>query len=392
MGKRKIISLLLAMLTAATLSACKDDTPQQEESFEAKPVQGIAAMFNESLGYYNEHASVLEISATERVIYYTKNTTKYEETSDYIAVRKGTKSGNAWTYSEPTVALSPKKDSWNGVHVFQADVVKGNFTYDGVSYNYLMAYAGNNAEGTRKGAQIGLAVAKTAEGPFVQVGAEPFITWTASDYTEFGQNVTQGVCEPSLVNYDGVSSILLFYSLYNPNTVDNCRFLSLNLSGDLKDLGQRKGERGNVLSGKGIMDMGNTSNCVGADFALTEDKTTLVCVRDYYPIAATSPAVSEAVQVISAPIEIMSETVGQDSPSWTILNDKISALDTADWTAEGKPGYDRIYSGSVIASEQGYISTASNFSIVFTSSVVASANVNYRFTPMLHEFMITAEV
>ncbi len=88
----------------------------------------------------------------------------------------------------------------------------------------------------------------------------------------------------------------------------------------------------------------------------------------------------------------MSETVGQDSPSWTILNDKISALDTADWTAEGKPGYDRIYSGSVIASEQGYISTASNFSIVFTSSVVASANVNYRFTPMLHEFMITAEV
>lgn len=386
MRKGRFLSSILAFITIAAtfvFSACNGT----QDIFEAKPVTGISAMFDESLGYYNEHASVFEEN-NERYVYYTKNKTKYNDTNEYIAVRKATKTDGKWSFESPLIALDVSGSGWDSVKVFQADVIKGSFTLDGDSYSYLMAYAGTENESARKGAQIGLAVAKNANGPFVRVSETPFITWSANDYSQYGERITNGVCEPSLVSYNGTSQVILFYSLFNPNTTYSCKYVLLDLSGDLKNLTARNGERGNLLSQKGIADMSTDPACIGADFALSADKTTIVAVRDYYPISALSPAVAEAVQVLSAPVEILKQTISDSSPAWTIVDDKISALDTAVWEQADMMGYDRVYSACIIGNEYGCVESSDAFSISFTSCALASSTSNYKYTPMVHEYTV----
>ena len=214
MRKNRLLYGVLAMISLlATLfsTACKDT--DEDKTFEPKPITGISAMFDESLGYYNEHASVFTENS-ERYVYYTKNKTKNEDKSEYIAVRKATQSGGKWTLGDAKVALDVSNSGWDSVKVFQADVIKGAFKLNGENYSYLMAYAGTDSETSRKGAQIGLAVAKSAQGPFVKVSDNPFITWSSNDYSQYGELITNGVCEPSLINYNGSSQVILFYSLF----------------------------------------------------------------------------------------------------------------------------------------------------------------------------------
>lgn len=388
MNKRRFLhfSAILLIVPLAACAACKKP---QNDVFEQKPITGIPAIFDESIGYYNEHPCVFEEN-NERYVYYTKNKVKSSDDSEYIAVRKATQSEGKWIYGNAGVALDVSESGWDSEKVFQADVVRGVFTFDDEQYSYLMAYAATDSDTSRKAAQIGFAVAKSAEGPFIRVGENPVITWNAYDYSQYGELITNGVCEPSLINYDGVSNIVLFYSLFNPNTSYSCKYMILDLSGDLKSLTTKKGERGNVLSAKGITDMGTDPACISADFALSADKSTIYAVRDYYPISPLSPAVAEAVQVLSAPIGILTETVGDNSPKWTIIDDKISSLDTAVWEKEEMTGYDRIYSACIIGDEYGILHSET-FLISFTSCALASSTPNYKYTPMIHEYRIERE-
>lgn len=382
----KFITVLCVFLCLLTCG-CNCNGTIEDIVDKEKPFTGIAAMFDEPLGYYNEHPSVF-LDGENRYIYYTKNEKINDDSTEYIAVRKGTIVDNEWKYDEPAVALNKSQDGWDSKKVFQADVVKGEFQFDNKEYSYLMAYAGINSELSRKCAQIGLAVAESPQGPFIRVSEEPFILWNAKDYSYYGELSSDGICEPSLINYNGKSQIILFYSLFNPNTSFSCKYVLLDLSGDLKDLTPIKGERGNLLSRKGINDMSTDNACIGADFVLSEDKTSVYVVRDYYPVPTLSPSVAEAVQVLRAPIEILKEIVSENSPEWEIIDDKISALDTAVWDKEDMTGYDRIYSACIIGDAFGRISDVNRFSIAFTSCALAQTRSDYKYTSMIHEYIV----
>ena len=135
---KKLFCALFAGLLALTMTACADggktpggDTPGGgEETFENKVFDGIGAVFDESLGYYNEHPSAIQ-DGTTRWLFYTRNTVKYDNTTDSIAVRKGTYSGGEWTYGDPVTCITPSESGWDSASVFNADVVKGAFSYGG---------------------------------------------------------------------------------------------------------------------------------------------------------------------------------------------------------------------------------------------------------------------
>lgn len=375
----KLLTTLIATLLFVSITACK------KEEFNQKPISGIDAMFDESLGYYNESPSVIEENGL-RYVYYTKNVTKDKDEKESIVVRKGEFKDGKWKYNSSSVALSPSNDGWDSAKVFQADVVKGKFVFDGKSYSYLMAYSGTDSLTSRKGAQIGLAVSETPTGVFKKISDKPFVIWDTKDYSQHGELLTNGACEPSLINYDGNSQIIMFYSLFNPITSHSCKYVLLDLSSDLKNLSSRNSERGNLLSKEGIQDMSTDPACISADFAISEDKKILYAVRDYYPVPAISPAVAEAVQMLSAPFEILKETISDTSPKWKIINDKISALDTAVWDDDDKMGYDRIYSACIISNENGYV--GKNVNISFTSCALASSLAEYKYSSMIHEFNV----
>lgn len=51
-------------------------------------------------------------------------------------------------------------------------------------------------------------------------------------------------------------------------------------------------------------------------------------------------------------------------------------------------GYDRVYSACVIGNEYGYVGNSNQFSIAFTSCALESSTPNYKYTPMIHEYVV----
>ena len=108
-------------------------------------------------------------------LYYCTNVDSRVVT-DHIGYRSST---DGVHYSDETIVLANGKkwDAWDAIHVCDPDVVKGEFKLDGEVYNYLMVYLGCQT-GNNQGNEIGLAVAKRPEGPFLRVSnLNPFVAF-----------------------------------------------------------------------------------------------------------------------------------------------------------------------------------------------------------------------
>ena len=86
-GKKLCITAALSFIF---LFAC--GCSDAEGTNKHKPITGIDPCFEESLGYYNESPSVVRMGNIQ-YMFYTRNANINDNTSDTIAVRRGTVSG-----------------------------------------------------------------------------------------------------------------------------------------------------------------------------------------------------------------------------------------------------------------------------------------------------------
>lgn len=92
--------------------------------------------------------------------------------------------------------------TWDSFHTCDPSVLKTRVVYDGVKYDYIMFYLGNDVNASRHN-QIGAAFAKSIGGPWKKYLA-PIVT---SDDPH-----AWGVGQPSAINLDSHGRILLFYT------------------------------------------------------------------------------------------------------------------------------------------------------------------------------------
>ena len=145
-------------------------------------------------GIYNYCPSVLEEADGTRYLYYCTNRNPYE-IIDYIGCRRGTPNEDgSYTYGEETIVLEPTAGTWDAHHTCDPSVVKGDFTYKGQSYRYLMAYLGCTSYDNQDN-EIGFAVANDPMGPFVKIADTPTIP-----YVRKGDAWQWGVGQASLVS------------------------------------------------------------------------------------------------------------------------------------------------------------------------------------------------
>ncbi len=141
---------------------------------------------------------------------------------DHIAYRKGVKqSDGKWKFSEQQIVLAPTPDTWDARHTCDPAVVKGEFSYNGTKYAYLMAYLGCTTEDYQKN-ETGLAVANAPEGPWVKVSTlNPIVPWYDDGKEEEEQkkyesmqgttSIYWGTGMPALVSLDKKGQVLMFY-------------------------------------------------------------------------------------------------------------------------------------------------------------------------------------
>ena len=399
---KKIICVLFATAFAFSLTACKEPDPTPtpggdggtDETYESKLFDGMDAVFDESLGYYNEHPSVIQDGAT-RWLFYTRNTAKYEA-KDSIAVRKGTFSSGTWTYGDPITCITPTGGKWDSASVYNADVVKGAFSYQGEDYSFLMAYSGSD-RADRKDADIGFAVAKTPDSEWVKVGDEPIVTFTSSEWDSVGLTYYPGAIEPSLVSYDMQGKVYLFYEESEVFKSNYAYELDCsNLDSIVK--GGRK-----IIERTGITDLGTSNPLLyGADYVYDSDSDFLFAIREGRTTATAEPKVADEVQVLRSSMDVLytvDQGIAQGEPRvwWEKVGDTIDDEATADMSDPSKLfGYTRIFSPCIVGDAYGRMIEYGRMEVMFTTQandgdarLPADREDAYRFSQMIHTLEIS---
>ncbi len=405
-----IIAVVLCIAVALTIvlvslgssgggnsSSSSSDIGGSQESYEDKKFAGIDPVFEESLGYYNESPSVFESSNGDRYLYYTRNSVKYDDTTDSIAVRKGVYTASGWQYGEAKTILTPSANSWDSKSVFGCDVIKGNFVYGGTTYSYLMAYSGSSFKG-RANAQIGLAVSQTPDGEWVKVGNKPVVTFNAGDYDPTGILSYRGAIEPSLVSFDKSGKVYMFYTFYE--YLNGSYLLEMDLSNlDSLIIGGRK-----LVNVSGLADTGaSNTQLYSGDFVLDSEGNNLIAVRNIATTVSVLPKVSEGIQLVISSADVINENKQEwqpeaDRKSWwqqLCSAGKIEAEDTADESDVNKMfGYERIFGGSIVSDEYGHLLTYGELDVFFTTQGVFgdsffTTNDGYKYSQMIHSITIS---
>lgn len=406
---KRIVSIIIILCLTLLLVSCfnkrnnssttsttkipgnNDDIP---EEFIDKIYDGIDPVFNESLGYYNEMPSVIQVG-TKRYLFYTRNTKSFSN-NDSIAVRVGTYKGGKWLYDDPKTIILPSENGWDSANVFAPDVVKGKFAYNNETYNYLMAYSGTSISG-RKNSQIGLAVAKEPDGEWIKVGNEPIVKFDSSQWEPTGVVKYKGAYEPSLISFDREGKVYLFYTEYE--SLNNSYVLELdcsNLNSIIK--GGRK-----VVETTGLNDLGATNpQLYNADYVYDQDTDKFIAVREASVTVTTEPKVADQLELVisSADIIRVIEHEWQENSNYKIWwkgisnRNKINADNTMDFDLDRVNGYSRIFSGCIVSDEYGYILEYGSLEIYFTSQALYNDDrfdnpeTDYLFSQMIHSITI----
>lgn len=363
----KILSILLCALIALGVTACTPIVDSSKDSsgggnvdnpFVAKPVDGIAPLFDEGMDFYNIQPSILYEGETMHV-YYTVNKTAGSNDS-VIAYRKGSLENGEWTFGEKKISLEKGAEgAWDSASISNCDVVKGEFAYNGESYSYLMAYQATN-NNNEKNYQVGFAVAKTADGEFVKVGNAPVVAY---DDTALGYS--WGIGQPSLVNYEG-GKVYLFYTM--GDAIATQTYVSELDASNLNDI---KGLNAySSIATDGLLENNIYVMLNDADFAIDKTNGILYVVRNYNPAATSAPSLNTAVQVAKVALA----DLYKPNCVWEIIDEKVNLLDLA---TDETGGWERVYSGCIISDVYGNVSGATSLELGLTVTSWDNATKDY---------------
>ncbi len=230
-------------------------------------------------GIYNYCPSILEEADGTRYLYYCTNRESYK-IIDYIGCRRGTRNADgSYTYGAETVVLAPTAGAWDAHHTCDPSVVRGDFTYKGQSYRYLMAYLGCTSYDNQDN-EIGFAVANDPMGPFVKIADTPTIP-----YVREGDAWQWGVGQASLVSRDKGSRVYVFYT--EGTATRTHEFVD---EWDFADLENPVRLSHTDLATTGLTTRTGGGDYIGnADFAYDADSNSFYMATDSHPYPSDEP-------------------------------------------------------------------------------------------------------
>ena len=322
-------------------------------------------------GRYMRDADVIQDGDT-RYVLYTTNATKGEE-DNVFAIIKGQKNDDGdWVYGEEKIVLTAGGENAWDEYLGSASIIKGQFEMGDENYSWMLVYQGTDlAAGTAN--QIGLAVAKEADGTYVRVGTAPVITYDKA----YGPNM-QGCYAPSAINYDKQSGVRVFYTY-----ADAFGHFSFFWDADLSDLDNIKGEcamgvnAGDLHSGDAALMFPN------ADMAYDAAANKFYAVKDYSPSAATAPSYAIAIELCAIDeAELYTTDLGY---GWVSLG-YWDYTDLLGLVSE----YERSYSACIVTDAYGHVLDTTEFEIVYnTCKSKAAAGEDYVFTQKFETYTAT---
>jgi len=157
--------------------------------------------FSGGAGFYNYAPSVVQDEYGIRYAFVCQNLEPFKIV-DYIYLYKGIPTKNGYKWQPGTRVLDPSDSGWDINHVCDPDVRKFRTSYNGQVYEYIMTYLGTDQWDNHHN-QIGLAISKNIEGPYIKFDKNPIIQSESRTKWGVGQST-------SVVMND--STLRIFYS------------------------------------------------------------------------------------------------------------------------------------------------------------------------------------
>lgn len=352
---KKVMSVFILTLL---MTSCGVTSPQEPDN---------KMPFTEPLkNAFNYCPSIMQTDANTRYIFYCANNVS-GVVQDHIIVRKGTYKGKTWTFTEKKVALAPTEGAYDGLHVCDPTVIRGEFTYNGQQYKYLMAYTGNTSNINNK---VGLAVSNDLEQGWVKVSS-PIVTYS-------GDPSHWGVGQPSLVSVDKKGKVMLFYAIGSTYTG------TIAERWDFSDLNNPIREYSTIVSGRGLTDLKGNSNDFlnNADFAYDPVRRRFWAVSDAHP----NPTDADPVFVASHfRITYISETDGVGD-----LFSSIESMAGRSWSTHSvigpeETGFPRNSNCGLVTDEYGWMLPGDTMELYYSMSYTGN---NYYWTYRIYPYSI----
>ena len=169
--------------------------------------------------FYNYCPSIKIENGVEHVYYCTNE--KWGNVTDHIGYREGKLIDDKLMFTDESLVISPTPETWDRTHACDPSVIKGEFKYDGETYNYLMAYLGCVPLNCKLN-ETGLAVSKSYDGPWIKCngvkrdGVTPINPIVP--YSDFNCNENNwGTGQACLLSVDKKGRVLLFTTVSCPD-------------------------------------------------------------------------------------------------------------------------------------------------------------------------------
>lgn len=291
---------------------------------------------------------------------------------DHIGYRKGTKQENGkWVFSELQIVMAPTTGTWDARHTCDPAVIKGEFSYYGETYTYLMAYLGCVTEDYNNN-ETGIAVAKAPEGPWVKIDTlNPIVPWSADG----NPTATWGTGMPTLTSIDKKGEVLLTYQSSKIGTgVQRWDFSNL-------DAPELKAQFTVQLNHAGIYNSAGTKCNVGIpDFSFDP------VAKRLYVFGVTNeknPADVTKTLVNSHCVLAYIENVDSMEKACDILQSRNYTWKVVGYVGPNETGFERNHNPGIVRDQYGYIPDSSKIGVIVTTGHNSWANENI-FTYRLH--------
>ncbi len=364
-------------------------TYQKNDGFTLPSTTGDASfennLFGESLdlNFYNYAPSVILEGNDTMHVWFCGNGESGNVT-DFIGYRKGTLQGDGtWRFSERDLVLSATEGTWDARHVCDPSVIKGDFTYHGTEYHYLMAYLGCVTNDSSRN-EVGIAVAESIEGPWTKVDdVNPIANYyTSPEYVD--DRWTWGFGQPSLVSVDHAGQVLLFYTKgVAGGTYQAVEHWNLsNLDNPVK-LSEAQITNAGVVNASGGADVINN-----ADFAYDPHTKRLYVIKEDFPYASGGGTdwLTGANTVMYVNLDTNESHIGQTlfagiAMRWQVVR----SIGTAE------TGFARVHNSGLVRDPYGWMIDPNRIPVVYTRADVSDDYPDWQLKgqwPSLHTYRL----
>ncbi len=290
--------------------------------------------------------------------------------TDHVAYRKGTLHDDGrWTFGDKQLVLEHgTSGQWDSRHVCDPTVVKGVFKNGTETYNYMMAFLGCLTSNNTKN-EVGVAFAKSPEGPWVKYGDNPIADFYA-DYSlsrtdssansEIAANSSWGYGQPSLISADKNGKVILFYSAGVPTgtftVAELWDFGNIQTPVRLNKL---------MVSNKGITNASGGQDVINnADFAYDAQRNRLYCIKEDFPYPT-----GNGINWIAGTNSVFYVDLGEGKG----VADRIFEDYNYTWTMAGTlneamTGFKRNHNAGLLTDAYGQLTDSTRLAVLYTMS------------------------